>query len=131
MTESKKSAGAKGRGGLKVMLAMLLGVGMVGFVLKDKLVAGLRSVRLSYNDVPPQEGIHKAGAAERRKEVRVNKDQVMGKWHEVKGKVKAQWGDLTDDEITQGEGKLEELAGKIQQKYGGIKEEILAQLRTF
>jgi len=58
----------------------------------------------------------------------MNKDQVAGKWHEVKGKVKARWGDLTDDDLAASEGKMEELAGKIQQKYGGKKEEIQKEI---
>lgn len=131
MNETRKSAGDKGRGGLKVMLAMVLGAGMAGFVLKEKLGRMLRSVHLSYEDAPPQEPDLEVVTAKQHKEVQVNKVQVMGKWHEIKGKVKARWGDLTDDEITQGEGKLEELAGNIQQKYGGTKEKILAQLRAF
>ena len=133
MDESRKNAGAKRRGGLKVMLAMALGAGagMIGYVLKDKLVGVFRSVYPSYGDAPLQERGHEAGAAKQHKEVRVNKDQVMGKWHEMKGKVKAKWGDLTDDDLTQSKGKFEELAGKIQQKYGGTKEQILVQLRAF
>jgi len=58
----------------------------------------------------------------------MNKDQVMGRWHELKGKIKAKWGDLTDDEITEAEGKYEELAGKIQSKYGGVKEKIQKEI---
>jgi len=58
----------------------------------------------------------------------MNKDQVMGRWTELKGKIKAKWGDLTDDEITEAEGKYEELAGKIQAKYGGLKEAIKKEI---
>lgn len=29
----------------------------------------------------------------------MNWDQAKGSWTELKGKVKEQWGDLTDDEI--------------------------------
>ena len=58
----------------------------------------------------------------------MNKDQLEGKWKEYAGKVKQQWGKLTDDEITQAQGNKEELAGKIQQKYGGSKEEIRQKL---
>jgi uncharacterized protein YjbJ (UPF0337 family) len=61
----------------------------------------------------------------------MNKYQMQGKWHEMKGKIKERWGDLTDDEIAQGEGKMEELAGKIQQKYGGTKEEIMREMEKF
>jgi len=59
----------------------------------------------------------------------VNRDQVMGKWQEIKGKVKEKWGDLTDDEVAEAEGKLEGLAGKLQQKYGGVKADIHRELQ--
>jgi len=47
-----------------------------------------------------------------------NKDIVQGKWHELKGQVKQQWGKLTDDDIQRLSGKMEELAGVLQQRYG-------------
>jgi len=50
---------------------------------------------------------------------------MSGKWHEFAGKVKAKWGQMTDDELTESEGRMEELAGKIQSKYGGTKEQIM------
>ena len=46
------------------------------------------------------------------------KDILMGKWHELKGKVKNQWGKITDDDLTRMSGKTEELAGVLQQRYG-------------
>ncbi len=55
-------------------------------------------------------------------------DILKGKWTELKGKVRQQWGELTDDDIAQTQGNLEQLAGKIQQKYGGSKEDIRRQL---
>jgi len=48
----------------------------------------------------------------------MNKDIIQGHWHEVKGKLKQQWGDLTDEEITKMEGTQEELQGVLQKKYG-------------
>jgi len=54
----------------------------------------------------------------------MNKDNIEGKFKELKGKVKEKWGDLTDDEYMEAEGKMDVLAGKIQQKYGGVKEDI-------
>jgi uncharacterized protein YjbJ (UPF0337 family) len=47
-----------------------------------------------------------------------NKDILDGKWHELKGKVRQQWGKLTDDDLTQMSGKTEELVGVLQQRYG-------------
>ena len=45
-------------------------------------------------------------------------DILMGKWHELKGQVRQQWGKLTDDDMTQLSGKTEELAGVLRQRYG-------------
>jgi uncharacterized protein YjbJ (UPF0337 family) len=47
-----------------------------------------------------------------------NQDILQGKWHELKGQVKQQWGKLTDDDVTRLSGKTEELAGVLQQRYG-------------
>ncbi len=55
-------------------------------------------------------------------------DIMQGKWKEFTGKVKQQWGELTDDEVAQTQGNMDQLAGKIQQRYGGSKEEIRRQL---
>ena len=45
-------------------------------------------------------------------------DVLQGKWHELKGKVRQQWGKLTDDDLERLSGKTEELAGLLQQRYG-------------
>lgn len=47
-----------------------------------------------------------------------NKDILLGKWHELKGQVREQWGKLTDDDVAQLGGKTEELGGVLQQRYG-------------
>ncbi len=52
----------------------------------------------------------------------VNKEQFEGKWQEFKGKVKEKWGKLTDDDLTQINGKREQLLGKLEQRYGYAKE---------
>jgi uncharacterized protein YjbJ (UPF0337 family) len=48
----------------------------------------------------------------------MNEDILKGKWHQLKGKLKEEWGDLTDDDVNQIEGRSEQLAGKLQEKYG-------------
>ncbi len=58
----------------------------------------------------------------------MNRMEMGGWWNEMKGKVKQRWGELTDDDFTQTEGKLDELAGRIQRKYGGNIEDIRRQL---
>ncbi len=47
-----------------------------------------------------------------------NQDILEGKWPELKGQVKQQWGKLTDDDMQRLSGKTEELAGVLQQRYG-------------
>ncbi|MCX6020522.1 MAG: CsbD family protein [Chloroflexi bacterium] len=59
----------------------------------------------------------------------MNTDQAKGFLKEMQGKIKAKWGELTDDDLAMAEGKAGELAGKIQQKYGGAKEQIAEQLK--
>ncbi|MFC7369388.1 MULTISPECIES: CsbD family protein [Vreelandella] len=53
----------------------------------------------------------------------MNWDQIEGNWKEMKGKARASWGELTDDELTQIGGKKDQLVGKVQQKYGVAREE--------
>ena len=61
----------------------------------------------------------------------VNRDQLLGKWKQVRGKVKEQWGKLTDDDLDQIAGKGEQLAGKIQEKYGVAREKANEQVDQF
>ncbi|MBD9525274.1 MULTISPECIES: CsbD family protein [Paracoccus] len=61
----------------------------------------------------------------------MNWDIVEGKWNQVKGTVKEQWGDLTDDELTEIAGKRDKLAGKLQEKYGWTKEEAERRMDDF
>ena len=61
----------------------------------------------------------------------MNKDEASGKWQQVKGKLKQQWGKLTDDDLTILEGRQDQLAGKIQERYGIAKEEAERQIREF
>jgi len=53
----------------------------------------------------------------------MNKDIFKGKWKELKGKVKQQWGKLTDDDIAKVEGNYEELEGLLQKSYGYQKDQ--------
>jgi len=54
--------------------------------------------------------------------MRMNWDRVEGAWKEFRGKIKQQWGDLTDDELDKINGKREELEGQIQRRYGYAKD---------
>jgi uncharacterized protein YjbJ (UPF0337 family) len=46
------------------------------------------------------------------------KDILFGKWHELKGQVRQQWGKITDDDLIRLSGKTEGLVGALQQRYG-------------
>lgn len=61
----------------------------------------------------------------------MNWNQIQGNWKQFKGKVKAKWGDLTDDELDTIDGRREELVGKIQKAYGIGKEEAERQVGDF
>ena len=54
----------------------------------------------------------------------MNSDVLKGKWMEMKGKVKEQWGKLTDDDLAQINGSREQLEGKIQARYGHAKDQV-------
>jgi uncharacterized protein YjbJ (UPF0337 family) len=54
----------------------------------------------------------------------MNRDTIEGSWRQVKGKVKAKWGKLTDDELDEAAGNYEVLCGKIQKAYGQTREEV-------
>jgi uncharacterized protein YjbJ (UPF0337 family) len=47
-----------------------------------------------------------------------NWDEFAGKWKQIGGDAKKQWGKLTDDELMEINGDRDILAGKIQEKYG-------------
>lgn len=53
----------------------------------------------------------------------MNNDRIEGNWTELKGKIKEQYGKLTDQEITEAEGNAQKLAGNLQAKYGYAKDE--------
>jgi len=61
----------------------------------------------------------------------MNEDIFKGKWKELKGSVKEKWGDLTDDEITEVEGKTEKLVGILQEKYGYSKDKAQEEYNKF
>jgi uncharacterized protein YjbJ (UPF0337 family) len=56
---------------------------------------------------------------------------VEGNWKQFKGKVKQQWGKLTDDHLDVIAGKRDQLAGKIQESYGITKDKPRSRSRIF
>lgn len=52
------------------------------------------------------------------------KDKLKGNWNEIKGKMKQEYGNLTDDDLTYQEGQEDEFIGHVQQKVGKTKQEV-------
>ena len=50
--------------------------------------------------------------------IKINQDILEGKWKQAKGKVKQQWGKLTDNQLDRISGRTEELVGLLQESYG-------------
>ena len=61
----------------------------------------------------------------------MNEDTMKGQWKQLKGRVREQWGKLTDDDITQIEGQSEQLVGKLQERYGIARDEAERQVRAW
>jgi uncharacterized protein YjbJ (UPF0337 family) len=59
----------------------------------------------------------------------MNDDILKGKWAQLKGRVKEQWGKLTDDEIDELDGRRDQLVGKVQERYGiaAIKRRVMSR----
>ncbi len=61
----------------------------------------------------------------------MNWDIVEGNWKQFKGKVRARWGNLTDDHLEMIAGKRVALVGKLQEAYGITKGEADKQIKRF
>jgi len=48
-------------------------------------------------------------------------DVIKGKWNQLKGDARVQWGKLTDDDWDQIAGNRDKLVGKLQEQYGWAK----------
>jgi len=61
----------------------------------------------------------------------LNEDILKGKWHQLKGGIKAKWGELTDDDLAMVDGQSEKLMGTLQTKYGYSKEKAQQEYDSF
>ena len=61
----------------------------------------------------------------------MNWDRIEGNWMQVKGKVKQQWGKLTNDHLDTVAGNRDQLVGKIQENYGIAKDEAEKQVKAW
>lgn len=61
----------------------------------------------------------------------MNQDVLKGKWLQMKGEVRRQWGKLTDDDLDQIEGNTEVMAGRLQERYGWGRDEARREVDDF
>lgn len=61
----------------------------------------------------------------------MNNDTFAGQWEQLKGKVKKQWGRLTDDDINQIGGNMDELIGRVKTAYGYDKDKAKKEIEQF
>jgi uncharacterized protein YjbJ (UPF0337 family) len=61
----------------------------------------------------------------------MNDDIIKGKWKQITGRIKSQWGKLTDDDLDQADGHREYLVGKIQERYGIAKDKAEEEVKRF
>ncbi len=51
-------------------------------------------------------------------------DKIKGNWNELKGKLKQEYANLTDNDLLYVEGKEDELHGRLQKSLGKSKDEV-------
>jgi len=61
----------------------------------------------------------------------MNWDRVECNWKQMTGKVKEQWGRLTDDALAEIGGRRDQLVGKIQETYGISRDEADRQVKDW
>ena len=57
--------------------------------------------------------------------------RIKGNWNQIKGKLKQEYADLTDDDLTYAEGKEDELLGRLQEKTGKSKDELRNKINNY
>ncbi|CAM2006712.1 CsbD family protein [Acanthopleuribacter pedis] len=58
----------------------------------------------------------------------MNWDITQGQWEIFKGKARAKWGKLNDDDLESARGKREEFVGRLRKEYGLKKDEAENQI---
>lgn len=61
----------------------------------------------------------------------MNWNVIEGKWDQFKGKLRAKWGKLTDDDMDLIAGKKDVLLGKLKERYGYDKDRAEKELDKF
>lgn len=59
-----------------------------------------------------------------------NQATMVGNWNEIKGRVRAKWGQMTEDVLEQCKGNMDALVGSIQRTTGEAKDKIQEYLNA-
>ena len=51
----------------------------------------------------------------------MNWDEMSGRWSQLKGQAREQWGELTDSDLDRVGGRKDQLVGLLQEKYGYLR----------
>jgi uncharacterized protein YjbJ (UPF0337 family) len=60
-----------------------------------------------------------------------NWDVIKGKWNQLRGEARVQWGKLTDDDWDQIAGERDKMIGRMQERYGWAREEAEREVDNF
>lgn len=58
----------------------------------------------------------------------MNTESQKATWNQLKGLIRKQWGEISDDELEKAHGNLDMIKGKIQKKYGHTVDDINKKL---
>ena len=61
----------------------------------------------------------------------MNQDIIQGKWQQIKGSLKSQWGKLTDDDLARFDGNREYLIGRLRERYGWQKDKAEQEIHHY
>ena len=61
----------------------------------------------------------------------MNKDILKGKWMQMRGDLRKQWGKLTDSDMDQIQGDAEKFIGKLQERYGYNREQAEKEVNDY
>ncbi|HLQ66386.1 MAG TPA: CsbD family protein [Candidatus Limnocylindrales bacterium] len=61
----------------------------------------------------------------------MNWDTIEGDWKQFRGRVREQWGRLTNDDVDVIAGRRDKLVGKLQEHYGVARDEAERQVREW
>ena len=61
----------------------------------------------------------------------MTRNQLEGRWEQVKGRAQVTWGRLTDQDLDLIAGRHDELVGILQERYGLMRHELERQVSRF